>query len=184
MFIQSNRGLLENEPTRAAALYFRGAAKMRQVKALLIAGIAGAFALGYGWASAQNSSNPESREALKTAMLDEAFAAAKYKLFAEHARRAGKTELADLMATTANMEYGHFLRWAELYRLVGTDVQNVRAAVKDEINDDVKLYARLAAEAEARGDKSLAEHFYQVKAQEENQQNEFTKEVDKALMAN
>lgn len=159
---------------------------MRQVKTLfLFAMIAGASALSYGLARAQQQPwGPQAREALKTAMLDEAFASAKYKLFAEHARRAGKNKLADLMAVTSNMEYGHFLRWVELYRLVGTDVQNVRAAVQDEIGDDVKLYGRLASEAEARGETTLAEHFNDVKAQEIRQQDEFVKAVDNALLSN
>ena len=156
---------------------------MRQFKILvLFAGIAGAWALGYGSASAQKQpSTSEAREALKSAMLAEALSSAKYKLFAEHARRAGNNELADVMAKTANLEYGHFLRWAALYRLVGTNVQNVRTAAQDEADGDVKLYARLASEAEARGEKTLAEHFNEVKAQEEKHHNEFENAGEKAL---
>ena len=156
---------------------------MRKFKILvLFAGIAGAWALGYGSASAQEQPpGPEAREALKTAMLGEALASAKYKLFAEHARRAGNNELADIMAKTANLEYGHFLRWAALYRLVGTDVQNVRTAAQDEADGDAKLYARLASEAEARGEKTLAEHFNEVKVQEEKHRNEFENAGEKAL---
>jgi rubrerythrin len=148
-----------------------------------IAALAVSFALNPALVRAQPPSSPEGREALKTAMLDEAFASAKYKLFAEHARRAGNADLAHLMEVAANMEYGHFLRWAELYRLVGSDVQNVRAAVDDEINDDVKLYERLAAEAQARGEKGLAEHFDQVRAQEEKQQDAFKQAVERTLKA-
>jgi rubrerythrin len=83
------------------------------------------------------------------------------------------------MEVASKMEYGHFLRWAELYRLVGSDAQNVRAAVNDEINDDVKLYGRLASEAKARGENALAEHFEQVKAQEQKQEEAFKRAVDK-----
>jgi rubrerythrin len=156
--------------------------KMRQVRTLfLLAGIAGATALGCGAAYAQQTLSPEGREALKAAMLDEAFSTAKYKLFAEHARRAGRNDLADLMATTSNMEYGHFLRWVTLYRLVGTDIQNLRAAVHDEINDDVQLYSRLASEADARGEKNLAEHFREVQVQEERIQNQFENAIGKTL---
>jgi rubrerythrin len=82
------------------------------------------------------------------------------------------------------MEYGHFLRWAELYGLVGTDIQNVNAAVQSEIDDDVKLYARLASEAEARGDKALAEHFNDVKKQEVRQRDDFGKAVERTLKTN
>ena len=154
---------------------------MRQFKILvLFAGIAGAWALGYGSASAQKQpSSSEAREAMKSAMLAEALSSAKYKLFAENARRAGNNKLADLMATTANQEYGHFLRWAALYHLVGTDVQNLRTAAHDEFDEDVKLYTRLASEAEARGDKTLAENFNAIKAQEERHQKEFENEVEK-----
>ena len=155
---------------------------MRQFKILvLFAGIAGAWALGYGSASTQEQQSPAAREALKEAMQVEALASAKYKLFAEHARKAGKNELADLLAATSNQEYGHFLRWAALYRLVGTDVQNVRTAAQDEVDEDVKLYKRLAAEAKARGDETLAEHFNAVKVQEERHQNEFENAVEKAI---
>jgi rubrerythrin len=139
---------------------------------VLLAGIVGAWALDYGSASAQEPS-PEAREALKTAMQSEALASAKYKLFAEHARKSGKNELADLMASTANQEYGHFLRWAALYRLVGTDLQNVRQSAQDEVDEVVKLYTRLASEAEARGEKTLASHFNEIRAQEDRHRDEF-----------
>jgi rubrerythrin len=85
------------------------------------------------------------------------------------------------MAKAANLEYGHFLRWAALYRLVGTNVQNVRTAAQDEADGDAKLYARLASEAEARGDKTLAEHFNEVKVQEEKHHIEFEYAGEKAL---
>lgn len=154
---------------------------MRNTRKLLAA-ITVTSALILGSTSAQQYSSTETREALKTAMLDEAFSMAKYKLFAEHASRTGNKQLAEVMAAASNMEYGHFLRWAQLYRLVGTDAQNLRAAVADEINDDVKLYERLASEADARGEKALAEHFQEIKAQEEKQQEEFKRAVEKVLI--
>jgi len=153
---------------------------MRHVKTLgLIAGLAACAALGP--VQAEQSLSPESREALKAAMLSEAFASAKYKLFAEHARKAGKAELADIMTITANQEYGHFLRWAALYGLVGKDLDNLRQAVQDELKDDVNLYTRLASEADARGDKILAEHFRAIQGQEEKHHGEFEKAVEKAF---
>jgi rubrerythrin len=155
---------------------------MRKVRTLLLfAGIAGATALGYGPAYPQQTLSPEAREALKTAMLDEAFSTVKYKLFAEQARRDGRNELAELMTITSNMEYGHFLRWATLYHLLGTDIQNLRAAVHDETNDDIQLYARLASEADARGETTLAEHFRQVLGQEQRVENQFENAVAKTL---
>lgn len=139
----------------------------------LLAGVAASLAIHHGAASAQQSLDPAGRDALMVAMRDEAFASAKYKLLAEYARLTGDKALADRLAVAANMEMGHFLRWAKLYRLVGADAQNLQAAVRDEIGDDVKLYERLASEADARGDKALAEHFQLVKAQEEKAHREF-----------
>ena len=46
---------------------------------------------------------------LSTAMQGEAFAYAKYLLYAEHARKSGNKELADLFEKTANTErFEHF----------------------------------------------------------------------------
>jgi rubrerythrin len=155
---------------------------MRQIKTLILfVGIAAASALACGSASAQqHPSSPEAREALREAMHNEAFASAKYKLFAEHARKAGKNELADQMMVTSNIEFGHFLRWAGLYGLVGSDLQNLQSAIQDETNDDIKLYTRLAAEATARGETTLADYFNEIKAQEEKHRSELVKAVDKA----
>ena len=48
-------------------------------------------------------------DALSTAMHGEAFAYAKYLLYAEHARKSGNKELADLFERTANTErFEHF----------------------------------------------------------------------------
>ena len=52
---------------------------------------------------------------LSTAMRGEAFAYAKYLLYAEHARKSGNKELADLFEKTANTErFEHFAEEAEL----------------------------------------------------------------------
>jgi len=155
---------------------------MHRLKTLvLFAAISAAVAVGCGHASAQQQFSPEGRKALLEALQNEAYTSMKYKLFAEHARKAGKKELADLMEVTSNMEYGHFLRWAALYGLVGTDIQNLRSAVESEVSDDAALYSRLSAEADARGEKELANHFREIQSQEGVHEDEFVKAVDKAL---
>ncbi|MCW2275551.1 rubrerythrin [Rhodoblastus acidophilus] len=157
---------------------------MRQLKTLIVlAGLAAASALACGSANAEQLS-PQAREALREAMHNEAFASAKYKLFSEHARRAGKTELADLLAKNANIEYGHFLRWSALYGLVRDDSENLKAAIDGEGDDDIKLYTRLATEAAARGETTLANHFNEIKAQEEKHQKELDKVVEKTFKPN
>lgn len=158
---------------------------MRQVRTMVLAaGMATVFALGCGPVGAEEAMSPAGREAVRVAMLNEALSFAKYKLFAEHARKAGKTEFADLMAVTANQEYGHFLRWAAMYGLVGTDVQNLRQSAEDELNADMQLYTRLAAEADARGEKGLGDHFREIEMQEQGHHDKFEQAVAKALKAN
>jgi rubrerythrin len=157
---------------------------MRQLKTvILVAGLA-ATSLGSGVASAQPPYSPAGREALKTAMFNEAFTMAQYKLYAEQAKRSGNRRLAELMSVASNMEYGHFLRWAELYKLVGSDEANLRSLASDEINNDVALYQRLASEAAARGEKDLSQQFDQVKGQEAREQDEFMKAVEQASKSN
>jgi rubrerythrin len=128
---------------------------------------------------AQKPTSAESREVLKEAMRKEAFAAAKYKLFSENARKAGNKELADLMIVASNIELGHFLRWAGMYGLVGTDFQNLKMAIEDESDEDIQFYVRIAAEAAARGDTSLASSFNEVRAQEEKQRAKFEEAMGK-----
>src|SRR5450759_5634492 len=67
---------------------------------------------------------------LSTAMHGEAFACVKYLFYAEHARKSGNKELADLFAKTANTErFEHFAEEAKLAGLVGSDADTL----KDEI---------------------------------------------------
>lgn len=158
---------------------------MRQVKTIaLVFGFAAASAAGYGLASAQNKYSAELRQALDEAMREEAFSAAKYKLFAERARKAGNNELADLMTVTSNIEFGHFLRWAGLYGLVGAEAKNLQSAIEHEGTEDINRYSRLSTEAVARGDQTLADFFSAVKAQEEGRRIEMEKAVEKMQSKN
>ena len=70
---------------------------------------------------------------LSTAMHGEAFAYVKYLLYAEHARKSGNKELADLFEKTANTErFEHFAEEAQLSGLVGNDADNLNDAIKGE----------------------------------------------------
>ena len=58
---------------------------------------------------------------LSTAMHGEAFAYVKYLLYAEHARKSGNKELADLFEKTANTErFEHLVEEAQLAGLVAS----------------------------------------------------------------
>jgi len=62
---------------------------------------------------------------LSTAMHGEAFAYAKYLLYAQHARQGGNKDLAALFEETARVErLQHFAEEAQLAGLVGSDADN------------------------------------------------------------
>ena len=69
---------------------------------------------------AEHAISARSRVNLLEAMRGEAFAFAKYKLFAKHARANGDNELADLFDKTADQEYmEHFTEQADLFATCG-----------------------------------------------------------------
>jgi rubrerythrin len=85
---------------------------------------------------------------LSTAMHGEAFAYAKYLLYAERAHKSGNKELADLFEKNANTErFEHFAEEAELAGLVGSDADNLRDAIKGESYEIDIMYLEFAGQA-------------------------------------
>ena len=82
---------------------------------------------------AEHAISVRSRRNLMEAMRGEAFAFAKYKLFARQARNNGDNELADLFDKTADQEYlEHFMEQADLLQLAGSDEQDLANAIAGE----------------------------------------------------
>jgi len=106
--------------------------------------------------------NEQTRNNLLSAMQGEAFAFAKYMLFAEHARNAGHADLASLFETTAE----HFAEEAQLAGLVGSDVENLRQAISGEAYEVDTMYREFAAQAEAAGESAAAARFQEIRADE------------------
>ena len=101
------------------------------------------------------------------AMRGEAFAFAKYKLFAKHARNNGDNELADIFDKTADQEYmEHFVEQADLVQLVGTDEQDVTNAIAGESFEVDTLYKQFAEEAREDGDEQVAHRFEEIRRDE------------------
>src|SRR6185369_17497921 len=101
-----------------------------------------------------------SRKNLLEAMRGEAFAFAKYKLFARQARKHGHNDLAVLFDKTADQEYmEHFMELADLLELVGTDEQDVTNAIAGESFEVDTFYKRFADEAREDGDDRVAHRF-------------------------
>lgn len=118
--------------------------------------------------------NKKTRDNLSTAMHGEAFAYAKYMLYAERARETGNAELSQLFEKTAKEELlEHFAEQAALAGLVGTDADNLKDAVSGESYEVETMYRDFAQEAAASGDKAAADRFEEIRHDEVKHRDAF-----------
>jgi rubrerythrin len=107
------------------------------------------------------------RENLLAAMRGEAYAHAKYTLYAEQARRNGREALAQLFEQTAAIElHEHFTEEAELAGLLGSDEDNLREAISGESYEVETMYREFAEQATSAGEAPTAERFLEVRGDE------------------
>jgi rubrerythrin len=111
-------------------------------------------------AQAPNGIRSATREDLLTAMRAEAFAYASYMLFAARAREDGRAEVADLFEAVAQTDlHQHFARLAGEAGLVGSDAENLRAAIEESSYAIEIMYPSFAEHAAAAGDGGAADAF-------------------------
>jgi rubrerythrin len=116
-------------------------------------------------------------ENVLTAMRGEAVAYARYLLFAAAARRSGELRLASMFEGIGAVELQeHFAQLADLAGLVGTDADNVRAALVDENREVEETYPKFARMAFAAGDFAVAERFEEM-AEDEREHEERLQQV-------
>lgn len=107
--------------------------------------------------------NSQTHENVLAALHGEAFAHARYMLFAAAARDGGDERLASMFEGLAAVELlEHFAELAELAGIVGTDVDNIRAAIGDENGEVEKLYPQFAEQARAAGETAVADRFDEI----------------------
>ncbi|HMA47348.1 MAG TPA: ferritin family protein [Frankiaceae bacterium] len=112
---------------------------------------------------------------LEAAMHGEAFAYAKYSLYAAHARRSGRPALAALFGGTAQVELReHFAGEAMLAGVVGGNAANLRHAITGETFEAKTMYPDFAAQAAAAGDRRAARLFRRIGHQEWGHAHRFT----------
>lgn len=151
-----------------------------KVAAFLLVLAAGSFAVGRYSAQEQAKLKPQTLENLSTAMHGEAFAFAKYMLYAEHARNSGHTQLANLFETTAKVErLEHLREEAELAGVVGSDADNLKDSIKGESYEVETMYLKFADEAKAAGDTVAAERFMEIRNDEMKHRDTFKAQLDK-----
>ena len=98
-----------------------------------------------------------------TALHGEAFAYARYSLFAAAARDRGDERLAALFEGMGNVElHEHFRELAELARLVGTDWDNLVLALQDENEEVESTYPQFARLARQAGEEAVAARFEEL----------------------
>lgn len=100
------------------------------------------------------------RADILSAMRDEAFAYAKYRLFASQARADGLDDLAELFESAADAElHEHFAGLAETYGLCKTSASNLDEAIRGESAAAHDRYETFAARAREAGEEAVAKQF-------------------------
>src|SRR6516162_6321396 len=139
--------------------------KMNPYIALVLTG--GVMFFGGRVTARSGSLSQKTQDNLSTAMHGEAFAYAKYSLYAQQARQHSNVELANLFRKAANTErLQHFAEEAQLAGLVGSDADNLKDAIKGESYEVETMYADFARQATAAGDKAAADRFEEVRKDE------------------
>lgn len=128
--------------------------------------------------------HPQTMHHLYRSMHGEAFAHAKYLLYAQHARASGHPEIAQAFEDAAKTELGeHFAEEAELAHLVGTDAENLRDAIHGENYESTHMYPQFARMAAAAGDKAAAHRFQEVGQDEAKHRDRFQALLNKLQAA-
>ncbi|MER6411495.1 rubrerythrin family protein [Streptomyces humidus] len=107
--------------------------------------------------------NPQTLADLETSMHGEAYANASYTFYAAQADRENLPATARLYRRTASVELNeHFREEAALAGVVGSDADNLRAAIAGETYETDVMYPTFARQAAADGDDNAAELFTEI----------------------
>jgi rubrerythrin len=132
------------------------------------------FAVGQTTAGKGRILAPQTNKNLSTAMHGEAFAYAKYSLYAKQARRNDNADLANLFEEAANTErFEHFAEEAHLAGLVGSDAENLKDAIQGESYEVDTMYREFEKEAAAAGDNVAAGRFEEIRHDETKHRDAF-----------
>lgn len=146
----------------------------RKIYLVLTATAALFFAIGRITAQDQAKFSKQTMENLSTAMHGEAFASAKYMLYARHARKEGNAPLADLFEKAARTErLDHFAKEAALSGVVGSDAENLQDAIEGESYEVDTMYRNFADQAKTAGEKAVADRFEEIRHDEMGHRDAF-----------
>lgn len=157
--------------------------------ALAVIGMCGAFIYA-GLARARSAAIPpqeseqkiseQTQQNLSTAMHGEAFAFAKYMLYAEHARQSGHPDLAALFEDTAHTErFEHFTEEAQLAGLAVSNQENLRDAIKGESYEVETMYKEFTEQASEAKDQAAADRFSEIRKDEMKHRDAYKAALEK-----
>ena len=153
------------------------------LRRLAICAAAGAALLSAP-AFAEGGLSDQTKKNLEAAMHGEAYANLKYLAYAELARKNGHADIAKIFDESANVEANeHFAREADALGLVKSDEANLADAAAGEQYENTKMYIDFAKQADADGDKKVADLFRQIAADEGDHYNAYKAALDKLKAA-
>lgn len=148
--------------------------KKHMLKVSVLAVVAATFFLIGSAVAGKNGFSKTTNEDLNTAMHGEAFAYAKYMLYAEKARQSGREDLAKLFEESAKTErFEHLAEEAKLAGIVGSDAENLKDAIHGESYEVDTMYREFAEKAAASGDKAASELFSEIRNDEMKHRDAF-----------
>ncbi len=136
------------------------------------------FTIGHVTAQSEKKLSDQTMQNLSTAMHGEAFAYAKYQLFAAHARKGGNVKLANMLDATAKTErFEHFAEEAKLAGIVGSDADNLKDAIQGESYEATTMYREFSEQAEKAGDHQAALRFEEIRKDEMKHRDAFAAQL-------
>ena len=159
--------------------------KAKAVKVVAIVALAtSSFMIGNAIAGKRSPTNEATAANLSSALHGEAFAYAKYMLYAERARQNGNHDLAKLFESSANTErFEHFAEEARLVGLVSSDADNLKDAIEGESYEAETMYREFRENAASAGDQRAAERFEEIRRDEMKYRDAFKAALAKIVDA-
>ena len=117
---------------------------------------------------------------VRTAMVGEAYASARYRLYSRAAYASGKSKIGNLFAGLATVELTeHYAALANRYGLVDSDRANLWSAVTAE-SGAIMSYARWSSDAAATGDTASSRLLADIMGDEVGHREAFLADIDTA----
>ena len=152
------------------------------MKPIYGASFAALVLLGLGapqFSAAQATIGEQTKKNLESAMQGEAFEYMLYRHYAKWAELSGYPEVAKAFEQVAESEgKDHFVREAAAYGLIRSNLENLRSAMKSEMEEQIRMNVKYSEEADKAGDKKIAAMFREIAGDEKEHYGILKKALD------